>query len=812
MPTLVLLESPAKCKKITEILKSLGHDVVVKASYGHVSDLDKKKLSVDVSNNFKPQYIISHDKKQVVSDLKNYYKKYNKILLGCDYDREGEAIAWHVSEQLKVPKAERKRMLFTEITKGALEKAFNNPVDLDMNMFYAQQARRVIDRLIGYKITPILWANIQNSMKKDVSLSAGRVQSVVNKLVCEREAEILKFSSSSYYKTTGKFRVEQNKHKIKINAELSQRINDKENAYELLEICANAEFKVGKINKSISKRNPSAPFTTSTIQQEVSSKFRIGPKKLMMLLQKLYEGGLITYMRTDSTIISEDILDKIEKMVIEEHGEKYSNKKQYANKSKGAQEAHEAIRPTDLALRKLEDYDGGDFNMDHFKVYNLIWRRTVASQMSQAKIENITWIIDIYDDGEKVKDYYYTSKNQTMIFDGFTIIYKPFVDTEADGDANGNGNGDKLTPGIKSIKEGCDLNLKSVYSVEKYTKPPHLRFTEASLIKKLDELGIGRPSTYSSMVTTVQDRKYVNLRDKEGETKKYSILKLLDDTIEETNDKIKINGEKNKLIPTTIGEIVNTFLCANFENILNYNFTAKLEKNLDLVSQGKREWVNVVREVYQSFNEIVVKLGSVGQSSLDKNKYKRVLGIDPDTNFEICTYIGKYGPLVQLKNTTDMKKSKFAPLKDIKMEEVTLEQAISMLKYPYVYGKNNGKQVQVCKGKFGVYLKYDGKNISMNGTKEENLNAEVIKNLVSASRTGVYSKGEGGGGGAGVGGANGSSTIKTINKDIIIKNGKYGPYINYKNKYNIKIYSKKPIKDLDLDDCMDMIQKKFKKK
>ena len=518
-------------------------------------------------------------------------------------------------------------------------------------------------------------------MKKDVSLSAGRVQSVVNKLVCEREAEILKFSSSSYYKTTGKFRVEQNK--IKINAELSQRINDKENAYELLEICANAEFKVGKINKSISKRNPSPPFTTSTIQQEVSSKFRIGPKKLMMLLQKLYEGGLITYMRTDSTIISEDILDKIEKMVIEEHGEKYSNKKQYANKSKGAQEAHEAIRPTDLALRKLEDYDGGDFNMDHFKVYNLIWRRTVASQMSQAKIENITLIIDIYDDGEKVKDYYYTSKNQTMIFDGFTIIYKPFVDAEANGDADANSES-KLTAGIKSIKEGCDLNLKSVYSIEKYTKPPHLRFTEASLIKKLDELGIGRPSTYSSMVTTVQDRKYVVLKDKEGETKKYSILKLLDDTIEETQDKIKINGEKNKMIPTTIGEIVNKFLCSNFENILNYNFTAKLEKNLDLVSQGKRQWVNVVREVYQSFNDIVVKLGSV--DSLDKNKYRRVLGIDPTTNFEICTYIGKYGPLVQLKNTTDMKKSKFAPLKEIKMEEVTLEQAISMLKYPYVYG------------------------------------------------------------------------------------------------------------------------------
>jgi DNA topoisomerase I len=804
MPTLVLLESPAKCKKIGDILKSLGHDVVVKASYGHVTDLDKKKLSVDVSNNFKPQYIISHDKKQVVSDLKTYYKKYNKILLGCDFDREGEAIAWHVSEQLKVPKTERKRMLFTEITKGALEKAFNNPVDLDMNMFYAQQARRIIDRLIGYKITPILWANIQNSMKKDVSLSAGRVQSVVNKLVCEREAEINKFSTSSYYKTTGKF--SNLKNKTKINAELHQRIVDKDKAYDLLEICANAEFKVGKINKSISKRNPTAPFTTSTIQQEVSSKFRIGPKKLMMLLQKLYEGGLITYMRTDSTLISEDMLDQIEKMVIEEHGEKYSNKKQYKSKSTGAQEAHEAIRPTDLGLRKLEDYDGGDFTMDHFKVYNLIWRRTVASQMSQAKIENITLIINIYDESVMVKDYYFTSKNQKMLFDGFTIIYKPFVEDDGD-DATTDGDNTGQTLGIKDVKEGTDLNMKSAYSIEKYTKPPHLRFTEASLIKKLDELGIGRPSTYSSMVTTVQDRKYVALKDKEGETKKYSVLKLLGDTIEENEDKIIINGEKNKLLPTTIGEIVNKFLCANFENILNYNFTANLEKNLDLISKGQKDWVTVVRDVYKSFNEIVVKLGSSGSSSLDKDKYRRVLGIDPATNFEICTYIGKFGPLVQLKNTTDAKKCKFAPLKELKMEEITLEQAIAMLKYPYDWGKFNKKNVQVCKGKFGVYLKYDEKNISMNGTTEENLNAEVIKNLVSGgcgSNAGNSGDNKSGSSSAGI--------IKTINKDIVIRTGQYGPYINYKNKHNIKIYSKKPLDELDVDDCMTMIQKKFKKK
>ena len=792
MSVLVILESPAKCEKIKKILKSLDIDAVVKASYGHISDLDKKTLSIDVSN-FKPKYVVNPDKSKVISDLKLHYKRCGKILLGCDFDREGEAIAWHVSEQLKVPKDQRKRLLFTEITKSGLEKAVNNPVDLDMNMFYAQQARRIIDRLIGYKITPLLWSNIQSSMKKGISLSAGRVQSVVNKLIIEREEEIKKFNASSYFKTTGRFLVNKNK----LNAELHQRIDAKDKAYNLLEICANANFKVGNVKKSISKRNPSPPFITSTIQQEVSSKFRIGPKKLMMILQKLYEAGLITYMRTDSTLISEDILDVIEKMVEEDYGEKYKNRKQYVKKSKNSQEAHEAIRPTNLSLKKLEDH-GGDFTMDHFKVYNLIWRRTVASQMSAAKIENITLMIDIYDEDDKIKEYYFTSKNQKMLFDGFTIVYKPFEEKDDEDDAETSKN--ML---VESIKENTMMDMKTIYSVEKYTKPSHLRFTEASLIKKLDELGIGRPSTYSSMVTTVQDRKFVELKDKEGENKKYSVLKLYEDTIEESEDKIKINGEKNKLIPTNIGEIVNTFLCKNFENILNYNFTANLEKNLDLISTGQKDWVNVVRDVYKSFNDIVVKLGNTGSSSLDKNNYRRVLGVDPKTNYEVCTYIAKYGPVVQLKNTIDQKKSKFAPLKDIKMEEVTLEQALDLLKYPYVWGKIKNKSIQVCKGKFGIYLKYNETNISLNGRLEENLNEEVIKNLITRNN---------GGGGSSSTFTSKSNILKTINKDIIIKDGQYGPYINYKNKYNIKIYSKIPIKDLTVDDCMTIIQKKFKKK
>ena len=790
MSILVILESPAKCEKIKKILKSLGIDAVVKASYGHISDLDKKHLSIDLSD-FKPKYVVNQDKSKVISDLKLHYKRCGKVLLGCDFDREGEAIAWHVSEQLKVPKHQRKRLLFTEITKSGLEKAVNNPVDLDMNMFYAQQARRIIDRLIGYKITPLLWSNIQSSMKKGTSLSAGRVQSVVNKLIIEREEEIKKFNVSSYFKTTGKFLINKNK----LNAELHQRITNKEKAYNLLEICANSTFKVGNVKESISKRNPSPPFITSTIQQEVSSKFRIGPKKLMMILQKLYEGGLITYMRTDSTLLSEDILDCIEKTVEEHYGPEYKNRKQYVKKSKNSQEAHEAIRPTDISLKKLDEH-GGDFTIDHFKVYNLIWRRTIASQMSSAKLENITLTIDIYEDDQKVKDYYFTSKNQKMLFDGFTVVYKPFEESNDDDDNTENSKNIL----VESIKEDTLMTINSVYSIEKYTKPSHLRFTEASLIKKLDELGIGRPSTYSSMVTTVQDRKFVELKDKEGENKSYCILKLKDETIEESQDKIKINGEKNKLIPTNIGEIVNTFLCKNFENILNYNFTANLEKNLDLISTGQKDWVNVVRDVYKSFNEIVIKLSST--TSLDKNNYRRMLGIDPDTNFEVYTYIAKYGPVVQLKNTIDQKKSKFAPLKDIKMEEVSLEQALSLLKYPYIWGKIKNKPVKVCKGKFGIYLKYNETNISLNGTNEENLNEHVINNLITRNN----------GGGGSTTSTTKSNILKTINKDIIIKDGQYGPYINYKNKHNIKIYSKIPIKDLTVDDCITMIKKKFKNK
>ena len=791
MTILVILESPSKAPKISKYLKSLGYDAIVRASYGHVSDLDKKTLSIDVNNRFKPKYGVSLEKKKVISDLRMAFKKCDSILLGCDFDREGEAIAWHVSEQLKVPRSERKRLLFTEITKPAIKKAMENPKDLDMNMFYAQQARRIIDRLIGYKITPLLWSNIQNTMKKGISLSAGRVQSVVNKLIIEREKEIEKFSLKSYYKTVGKFILNKNK----LVGDLNVKLEDKDKVYDLLEKCANAEFKVGTIKKMLSKRNPSAPFITSTIQQEASSKFRIGPKKLMMILQQLYEGGLITYMRTDSTLLSEEVLDEAEKIIKEKYGEKYSNRKQYTKKSKNSQEAHEAIRPTDLSVAKLEQSE--NYTFDHVKIYNLIYNRTIASQMAPAKIQNITINVNIYEDQSIVKDYWFISKNQKVLFDGFTAVYSPYKEDDDEEEKQ-----NKFTG---SLKENDVLSMKIIDSTEKFTKPPHLRYTEASLIKKLDELGIGRPSTYSSMVTTVQDRKYVELKDKEGENKQYDIIKLEDFTIEEKSDKIKVNGEKNKLMPTNIGEIVNKFLCENFDNILNYNFTAKIEENLDLVAQGKKDWVNLVNEVYKSFNPIVLKLSK--STSLEKNNYSRVLGKDPKTQFEIVTYIAKYGPVVQLKNPNNAKDSKFAPLKDIKMEEVTLEQALELLKYPYVWGRYKDKEVHVCKGKYGVYLKYNGKNVSLYDTLEKDITEEKLAKLLAPKKT--FDGGSGSSSGSGSGSSSG--VVKKLNNDITIMNGKYGPYINYKSKYNVKIYSKKKLDELTIEDCKEMINKKFKK-
>ena len=791
MSILVLLESPSKVNKVADFLGP-GH--IVKSTYGHLRDLHSKNLSINVEDDFSPIYVNNFDKEHVISDLKRIYKTCDSILLAADYDREGESIAWHVSEILKIPKSKRKRLLFTEITKKAIQDAAKNPQDLDLNMFYAQQARRIIDRLIGYKVTPLLWKNIQSSMTKGISLSAGRVQSVVNKLILEREAEIKKFSSSNFFKTNGTFKV----NKANLNFELDKKIESKEKTEDFLEECANHDFVVSNIKKTTSKRSPSAPFITSSLQQEVSNKFKYAPKKTMKIAQKLYENGYITYMRTDSIKLSDIIMEDLEKEIKQEYGEKYYKKNEFKNKSKNSQEAHEAVRPCNLKVKDLQKENDPNFEMCDIKVYNLIYRRTMASQMADAKIENQCI-------SSKIGEHTFNCKNQKVIFDGFLKVYKPFNDNEDD-DSEGENSNDlsKL-----NVKKGDVMNLEEVNSVEKFTKPPNGRFTEASLVKKLEELGVGRPSTYSSMVSVVQDRKYVEKKDIEGIDKEYVTLQLKDFEIEETNDKVKMNSEKQKLVPTDIGKIVNDFLDIHFENIINYNFTCNLEKQLDAVSNGTKDWVSVVKSIYDCFNPIILEITSNGD--LHKDKYQKSLGFDPKTKFEIVTYIGKYGPLVQLKNTENMSNSKFAPLGDLKIDNVTLKQALELLKYPYKFCDINKKDVIVAKGKYGVYLKYDSKNINMGEIKESELTRKIIKDLINRSQ------------GGGAKNENGEPKVSNgidLGENTSVKNGKFGAYIQSNGKNVSLKYSKyfkglnKSHENLTLDECKEIIKEydDYKKK
>lgn len=786
--TLVILESP---NKISKVSSCIGSKYVVLASCGHMRDLNKKTLSIDTDDGFKPSYYIDNEKKQVIKDLKKNYEKYKDVLLACDYDREGEAIAFHISEILKIPKNNRKRMLFTEITKSALNESLKQIKTLDMNMFHSQQARRIIDRLIGWKISPLLWKNIQNSTKKGESLSAGRVQSVVNRLILEREKIIKEFNKESYFNTQGKF----SSNKNNLICTLDKRITTKEKSEDFLETCANSDFKIDSISSLKSSRKPSPPFTTSTLQQEASNKFRISPKQTMSIAQKLYVNGLITYMRTDSTILSEDVLDNIEKYVKSNYKDKYYKRRQYKTSSKNSQEAHEAIRPCNIELNDLSTQD--KYSVYEVRIYNLIWKRTIASQMSDCSVETITLKIGIYEESVKHPNTF-ISKIENILFDGFTKIYSPFVDKENCEDELVNNN---QIENIKHLKKNTPLKMKNIICNEKYTKPKSLRFTEASLIKKLEKLGIGRPSTFSSMVSIVQDRKYAIKKDVEGEKKKCCQLMLVDDTIEESYKEITINAEKQKLVPTEIGQIVNGYLMKHFSIIFSDGFTQKLEDNLDNIASGKLEWVKMVADVYKLFNPVVIKinrLSSGSGSSREKDKYSRIIGRDAQTGFNVCTYIAKYGPVVQLKNENNPSKSKFAPLKDIKMEDVTLEQALELLKYPYVIGKFENKDIQIAKGKFGVYIKHDGKNYSLFSITEENLTTKIAIDIIKKKN----------------GGKTGASSniVKKITDDIVIKNGQYGHYINYKNKHNIKIYSKKKVTELTESDCMAMINKKLGKK
>lgn len=803
---LVVLESPNKESKVQDYL---GSKYVVTSSKGHIRDLDAKSLSIDIENNFAPRYFVNSDKEYVIERLKRSYSKCTDILLATDYDREGESIAWHVAEILNISPHNRRRMIFTEITKKALQEASKNTKPLDMNMFYAQQARRLIDRLIGYKwLSPLLWKNIQSSMKKGQSLSGGRVQSVVNRLIIERENEILKFNTDNYFKTIGKFK--------ELNMDLENRLTLDTEVESLCEIIANASIIVDDVTNKKTKRNPSTPFITSTLQQEASNKFRMSPKKTMEMAQRLYENGLITYMRTDSVTISDEILQSIKKKVIKDYGEKYSNLKQYKNKSKNSQEAHEAIRPSDINKEKIARDDQNRLCDGCVKLYNLIWRRTIASQMSAAEVNIQTIKAGTYDNDTKTTDlkYKFVAKSENILFDGFLRIYKPVETKEHDEDSDNDS--DSLATN-KKIEKDQVLNLQVLNSEEKFTRPPVGRFTEASLVKKLDEMGIGRPSTYSSMVSIVQDRNYVEKKDILGDKKKVKRYSFNLDTCEldEKTEEISVNGEKGKLVPTDIGKIVNEYLEKNIGDIVNYDFTVNLEKMLDDVATGTQDWTGVVQCIYDTFNPQFDKL--ISTSQLEKEKYKRKLGVDPYTGREIITYIAKYGPVVCLKahiqsqsdnanrkskKSITFEKDKFVSLKESKksIESITLSEAVELLKYPYELGEYKGETINICSGRYGLYFKYNQKNWSLKGKEEPGTIDDIEEYFEEMKNQNVNEEGQ-------------KKIYRKVTDKILIKDGKYGPYIQYS-----KEAGKKPLfvnlgkvdyNKITEDECMALVNKKM---
>lgn len=739
---LVILESPSKRGKFQKIL---GNKYIITASFGHIRDLEKKDLGIDIKNNFSPNYIISPDKKSVVSDLRKLGKQCKVVWLASDYDREGESIAWHLFDVMKLKKENTRRIIFTEITPKAINNAIKNPTEIDMNMFYSQQARRILDRLIGFLITPVLWKNFNSSYQKNKSLSAGRVQTVALRVVQERDEEIKQFQKDTYFKITGIF-------EEVLESDLSENIKSDKETLKFLEHCKTAIFEIQDIKKKVSTRKPSPPFITSSLQQEASNKLSFSPKKTMMIAQKLYEQGYITYMRTDSKMLSEDAIEMISKEILEKYGDKYLNVTKYDKKVKGSQEAHEAIRPCDFEVSELPELEN-----DEDRLYKLIWKRTVASQMSPAKIDTLTINISISE-----REEIFISKAERVNFDGFLKLFPINENPET-------------MEMLKKFKNGQKLNYTELIATQKLTKPPHGYFTEASLIKKLEDIGVGRPSTYSSIISTIQDRNYVTKEDRTGEEVTMDILTLKDNKINKDSKISVINKEKQKIFITDIGTIICKFLISNFSNLFDYNFTAKVEQNLDDIAEGKKVWFKVIKSVYEQFNPKILEL----QDNDEKEKYKR------DLSENVSVYIGKYGPVVCINDEPP----KYSSLGNYKIESITLEQAMELFKYPKNIGKYQDKDVIIYNGKYGYYLKWNQKNYSSSNSEpslEESI--EIIENKVETT-----------------------NIIKKINEEIIIKKGKYGPYICYQEKKNVNIPKNRVPNDLNEEQCMELIKNHKKK-
>ncbi|MBD9272829.1 type I DNA topoisomerase [Prevotella sp. AM42-24] len=759
---LVIVESPAKAKKIEEFL---GKDYKVMSSYGHIRDLKKKELSIN-EQTMEPDYEIPDEKKKLVTELKATAKKAKKIWLASDEDREGEAISWHLCEVLGLDEEKTSRIVFHEITKPAILDAIQHPRHLDMNLVNAQQARRVLDRLVGFKLSPVLWRKVKPA------LSAGRVQSVAVRLIVEREREIQKFKSESYYRVSAIFAlINENGNATEVKAELDKRFKTHEEVEAFLEKCKDAKFTVEAVNKKPLKRTPAPPFTTSTLQQEAARKLGFTVSQTMMIAQKLYESGRITYMRTDSVNLSTLCTNASKDEIIKVYGSEYSQPRAYHTHSKGAQEAHEAIRPTYMNETSI------DGTSQEKRLYELIWKRTIASQMADAQIEKTT--INIHIDNAEEK---FVANGEVITFDGFIKVYRESTDDE-DGTED-------ATHILPAMKVGDELQRREITATEKFSAAP-LRYTEASLVKKLEDLGIGRPSTYAPTISTIQQREYVQKGDKKGVERSYTIDSLKGIKVTQRVKKEIAGNEKGKLLPTDIGIVVNDFLMENFPGIMDYNFTANVEQKFDDIAEGKTEWNKWMKTFDKDFEPEVSK---VMNARSEHKAGERELGTDPKTGKPVFVKIGRFGPVAQIGSAEDKDKPLFAQLpSNLSIETITLEEALELFKLPRELGEFEGTKVSVGTGRFGPYVQHNRKYVSIpKGEDPMTITLDRAIELIQEKRETEQKR-----------------HLKSFAEDekLELLNGKYGPYIAYDGKnYRLPKNKMENVEALTYEECMTIIK------
>jgi DNA topoisomerase-1 len=755
---LVIVESPAKAKTIE---KFLGKEYKVMSSYGHICDLKEKEFSIN-TDTFEPEYEIPANKQKVVNELKAEVKKAEIVWLASDEDREGEAISWHLFTVLGLKPENTRRIVFHEITKNAILSAIENPREIDTNLVYAQQARRVLDRIVGFKLSPVLWRKVKPA------LSAGRVQSVTVRLIVEREREINRFATESSYRVTAQFTpVNPEDGGSTIGTELSARFKTQEEAKAFLESCKGATFTIDEVNTKPMKKYPAPPFTTSTLQQEAARKLGLSVMQTMRIAQSLYESGYITYMRTDSVNLSSLCLNSCKKVITESIGEKYLKTRQYSTSSKGAQEAHEAIRPTYMENKTIEG------TQTEKRLYELIWKRTIASQMADAQVEKTTVNIAISDHKES-----FIATGEVTLFDGFLRIYRESTDDETSAE----------TKTLPPVHIGEELSTQVITATERFTQHPP-RYTEASLVRKLEELGIGRPSTYAPTISTIQQREYVLRGDKPGTERSYTRLTLSDGKIATYEETEKVGAEKSKLMPTDIGIVVNDFLLENFPEIMDYNFTATVEKDFDAIAEGNKQWVEPISTFYSGFDTLV---SNTLQAKSERKVGERVLGTDPASGKPVSVKIGRFGPIVQIGTSTDEEKPRFAQMKPGQtLETITLEEALELFSLPRTLGNFEGKEVTIGAGRFGPYIKHNNIYVSLPKSHDPlTVSLEEATELIEGKRK-----------------AEAERIIKTYEQEpaLQVLNGRFGPYIAYNGK-NYKLPKSATPTELTLEECLEIVK------